>query len=885
MRLHILFLIIIFFQSSLNLSSSTLEPDAKTKAFKDLKQYYDEGILPPFEKAFKDVLLSKNDSIRYESAEYIYRLCIQSQEDEKNGRSEWKRTPFFYETWESKAHIFRQRLAAYFGDYANSVVFVKTGEWFVLYDHEEDNKREGLKFIRRIKCPETDTFLGLLISNPNLNEEITASAIEEIAYRKLLKYAPKIDSLQDHYRTRIREAVYANASSLNITKKEFEISKALTPWIKQQFEIINSLILDKVPEKAPFVSIQCDIPSTNNYKWRPQYIGWIIDESNTHYSLLDYSAQKVYIEKKYSKIRSTSLQQEAKKLLSTNGYDRPRRRDGEVRPHAGYEILPQYEMAAWSYNNNQIDQATSLILEGINSTPDDSSFSHLVVNLFGNLYYNELLFAFSQERDYMKSIAISKHLAKPEFERFRYRKEAKQLGEQLLNRSTDFNTLKLPTLSSWDSLKTILSRTEQIKYLIDRLKILNCIQDSQPGGISYRCTQYSIPIASLSKSIPALSNFPMRDIDQDLKGFEVINPYTELIKIKLTPGEITLIAPHLADPDYILAYSFHRDFSSQRLLFKVNWVVSDIILKSIGKEFVDLNVFDELDNDSKQIQIAKIIKWCDENSNKSETDLALNILENTNKWSEFEMAMNKCNGLKYSQATPILISRINDFQSYDWPSKSGQIAKNIFEIGSTDQNDKEKTEDLVTNNDLWVKLWSSLYLVKYDKQKLPDGLKALEVVLDSCDGTTWYPSAIETLINTHDHNALLIAEGILDKPGFKDKFDWDYYSEIIKRLFLSGSEKAFIFLKNGLNNTKPDPKFSWPNSNDILTCDRYIKVVNKWKNAELSKHLSVSEGKLKGKNLTEWLNKQFQLIKSGQVCDIELIKVNPPVSRIDAPGY
>ncbi|MBK7711366.1 MAG: hypothetical protein IPJ37_10755 [Bacteroidales bacterium] len=106
-----------------------------------------------------------------------------------------------------------------------------------------------MKFIRRIKCPETDTFLGLLISNPNLNEEITASAIEEIAYRKLLKYAPKIDSLQDHYRTRIREAVYANASSLNITKKEFEISKALTPWIKQQFEIINSLILDKVPEK------------------------------------------------------------------------------------------------------------------------------------------------------------------------------------------------------------------------------------------------------------------------------------------------------------------------------------------------------------------------------------------------------------------------------------------------------------------------------------------------------------------------------------------------------------------------------------------------------------------------------------------------------------
>lgn len=886
MKFQKLFLLILLFQSSLGTCSCSpsLDTNAKTKAFKDLGQYYENGIMPPFEKAFSD-MKSSDDSIRNFSAEYIYALCVQSQEDEKNGRSEWSRTPFFYETWESKAHLFRQRLATYFGENANSIELIKTAKWLILNDQEKDNRVEGFNVIRRIKCPETDAFLGLLISNPNLNEEITVSVIEEIANRKLLQYAPKIDALQYHYRSKIRETVYANASKLNISKKKFDLTKGLTPWIERQFELINILILDKVPDKASFVSIHCNIPTSNNYNWKPEYIGWIIDKSDTSYTLLDYSAQKINIEKKYANIGPVSLKEESTKLLKNDFIDL-RRRGGEVRPHFGYEIIPLYTMADWCYNNNLKNEALTLIFDLINNTPDDSTFTFQVVNLFGSLYYNELLYTFSQERDYKKAISVSNHLAKPEFDGFRYKSEAVQLGEQLKNRSTDFQTLKLPNETCWDSLKTKFSRTEQIKYLVDRLRLLNCIQNSQPGGISYSSTQYSVPIASFSKAIPALSNFPMRNQADELKNFEVINPYVELLKMELSPTDIKIIAPYLADPDYILAYSFHRDFMSQRVLYKVSWVVSDIFLNSVGKEFLDLRVFETFDSDSKQKEIAKIIKWCDENSNKTPAELALNILEGTKNWDEFEMAMNKCVRLKDAKATPILISRLNDFQSQNWPSYCGQIARSIFEIGSTEEDDKEKTENLGTNNDLGVKLWSSLYLIKYEKQKLPEGLKTLKIVLDSCDGTSWYPDAIETLINTNDKKAFLLAEGILDKPRFKDMFDWDYYSEIIKRLFLAGSDKALTFLKNGLTNTSPDPKYMSSSSYEILICDRYIEIVNKWKNGEISDHsLSIAERKLTGKNLAEWLEKQFKLIKSGQTSDIKPRKVNPPVSRIDAPVY
>lgn len=450
MKISRSFLVIILFHLSNTVCFPALQSDAKIKAFQDLGLYYEKGIKPPFEEAFND-MRSSIDSIRNFSAEYIYALCVQSQEDESNGRSEWSRTPFFYETWESKAHIFRQRLATYFGENTNNIELIKTAKWLILNDHEKDNKIEGFKAISRIKCSETDAFLGFLISNPNLDEKLTVSAIEEISNRGLLQYAPKIDSLQNHYRGKIREAVYSNSSKLNIPRKKFELTKASTPWVEHQFEVINSLIIDKVPEKAAFVTIHCKIPSPNNYVWEPEYKGWIIDENDTLIKLLDYSAQEIYIKKKSANIRPASLKEESSKLLDKSFFNG--RRGGEVRPHFGYEIMPLYAMAAWCYNNNIKDQALALIFDLIDNTPDDSTFSMQVVNLFGSLYYNELLYTFSQERDYKKSILISNHLHNPEFEGFRYRKEGILLGEQLIARTTDFKTLTLPNEITWDSLK------------------------------------------------------------------------------------------------------------------------------------------------------------------------------------------------------------------------------------------------------------------------------------------------------------------------------------------------------------------------------------------------------------------------------------------------
>jgi len=851
-------------------------------AFYDLEKYYRNGIVPPYKIALEN-LNSVNDSIRQNSAMYIYALCTLSLADEKNGRSEWYRLPYFNETWGSKAQKIREHIAYDFGETARSVESIKIAKWFVQNDYIKDDHLAGIKVIRRIKCPDTDKLLSQLVSNPNSYEYITTNAIEEIAERNLIGLSKKIDSLQNHYRLKIRTAASSCAKKFNLPHKDFNINQAVTPWIVLQYKTINNLILDQVPEKALFVTVLCEIPYAGDNKWTAEYTGWIIAEDSTFYTILDYSSQKIKIEKKISSMRPVTLKDATEKLMNFENSLKSMHRFGVIRLHAGYEILPYFTMASWCFNNNLKDEAATLIFEVINRTSGDSTFAHMERDVFGHLYFNELLYAFSKERNYQKAITFSDHLSKKVFSDYKYRRTAIRLGEQLRNRNNDFITLTLPSQKAWDSLKFTMIRNEQIDYLLKRLKLLNCIQESQPGGISYKSTQYSIPSVSLSKSMQVLDNFPMYNNEID---YEVINPYNELLKIELKVDDIMRVAPYLANSDYILAYSFFRDFQPQRILYKVNWVVADIILNSVGKDFTDMNSFDLLNDSLKQDEIAKIIEWCRENRERTGKEITINILESTYKWSEFEMAMEKCFDKKF-HIIPVLAKRINDFNDNRWISRSEVIAETIFGMGLIDSSDIEIVHKLLNDTNSSVRFWSSLYLIKFSCKHYSESFKILQTVLDKCDGITLYPQAIETLLQMKNNETFAMAEGILDKPLFKERIEWDFYGEIIKKLFLAVSDKAFLFLKNGLNNTKLDKELSSVNGKAILYCDRYIKLVDKWKNNGKSEYagLSVGERKVFSKYLVKWLENQFYLLKTGKQSDIQSVNVPAPVFRIDAPGF
>ena len=82
---------------------------------------------------------------------------------------------------------------------------------------------------------------------------------------------------------------------------------------------------------------------------------------------------------------------------------------------------------------------------------------------------------------------------RPLFDGYEYQERAKALAEQLPKRQDDFKTLVLPTPAEWEKLKTTLDRPQQVRYMADRLRLLNCFQWGQPGGVNLRIRRPASP--------------------------------------------------------------------------------------------------------------------------------------------------------------------------------------------------------------------------------------------------------------------------------------------------------------------------------------------------------------------------------------------------------
>jgi hypothetical protein len=863
--------------------NQTITPVVKTiegrRAFDDLQKLYKDKTEPDFKSAF-DRLNSSNNETQKSAAAYIYALYVQTFDDEKNGRTSWEKMPFFNETWESPANNFRKRLTWYFADHANSPLLLTSAEWLIFNDYEIKHELEGIKFACKLKSPESNKILEKIIKKPEINNEVVAQAIIEAADRDLTYLNSDIEKLQNHYSSKIRNAVRDNASKLNLNIEKFDPQSAITPWLEEQFFKMYDMILDKVPPNAKFVKIETR-KKYDNEEYVYHYAGWLLDEDSLKYHLLDCSGQNYYITKEIADLKETTLEKVYTDAINNKGiWDNESFNDrSSVSMYEGQSYVQKFTIAAWCYNYGLKKEAASIILPVIDEAGNDSLFTLIMRDSFGHLYHIEMLIYFSNRLDYDKSLEYAEHLSKPLFEGYIYQKRAIELADQIRRRKSDFITFVLPNKNTWDSLTLKLNRKDQIIYLADRIRLLNCLQYSQPGDISYKDDQH----AKISDEQYKL----LYEKKLKYEEFKVINPYNEILKMNLSIGELKYLIPYITDENYIPSYSYWRNFHYARNLHKVNYVVADLIFKISHKDLADLNNFEKLDNSAKQKKVDSLIKWCDDNANIKNSDLILDILKTTKVWKEFQSAMNY--GLKDSVYTmiPILIKRLNDFPvKYEWPSPQGKIANVVFQLSSKDQ--LETARQWQSTTDQWVQLFSSLILLKFGDIEKLEGLKVLKSVLDSCDGTTWYPDALPVLIEIHKPETMELANGILIKRGFKDKFYWGYYSILLRKLVLAGSDKALKFMIDGLENTTKDEGWSAVNKNKILLhSENYAETASSWHidNYEYSMEYPVEKKIKLCKELSKWVQEQFNLIKEGKPHQIKTTfeKIVRPVESIDAP--
>ena len=174
----------------------------------------------------------------------------------------------------------------------------------------------------------------------------------------------------------------------------------------------------------------------------------------------------------------------------------------------------------------------------------------------GDAHGYRMLVAFAGDRDYKEALRLAR-LINERHPGSRYHNYAKRLAEQLPQRKDDFTKLKLPTPAEWSALKTKLTRAQQIDFLCERMRLLNCGPDGWGDPLDQ--TQFAEPIYA-SHSLQ--------------KGkTKVINPLTELVGpsnwsgeektrpkgMELTLKDIPHLSKHLR-PDWFMVTVFISHF-------------------------------------------------------------------------------------------------------------------------------------------------------------------------------------------------------------------------------------------------------------------------------------------------------------------------------------
>src|SRR5262249_47590036 len=157
-----------------------------------------------------------------------------------------------------------------------------------------------------------------------------------------------------------------------------------------------------------------------------------------------------------------------------------------------------------------------VLLPALDTLLLDEHLVELARDRLGDAYGHQMLAAFADTRDYDAALKVARHITE-HLSHTRFHSEAARFLDELPRRRDDFKEFRLPTAEEWTAEKRRLSRPEQIDYLCRRLRLLNCYQHSQPGGISYRDRQYAEPQAAGGPKT------------------EVINPYVELLGSRRAP--------------------------------------------------------------------------------------------------------------------------------------------------------------------------------------------------------------------------------------------------------------------------------------------------------------------------------------------------------------
>lgn len=865
------------------------------RAFSDLATYYrDHQKSPSVDRILRD-LESTDQAVRASSGKYLLALLAQSHADETNGRGNWERNglPAWGSSPNSDARAFRESLAEEIARGTTAAESLDAAVWLLNEDKLPDNQKRGVTLLCRIKSDRVNDVLKELLRAPHPNQATVVAVLDQVAERKLVELAPEVRRLAAHYRPAVRTAARTTAKTLAIGDlPDYQPDDAITPRIDRLLKDIATMVEGGLPAEAKWgkftVTFEPEQPGG-----KPVVLtrhGWLLSEKGDTLRILNWFGSRNTLPKSRTVVEISTPAATAetllniRKQLSADGFGKAQDPlspmgsfSGQFEPE--FIKLPEGLVAAWLYERGDKRLAAKLLLPRIEAAEDDRWIGWTIRDMLGHLYHQEMLDAFAEDRDYERTIQLANHLSKAVFDGYPYQSRAKRLAVQLPQRADDFKSFRLPKPAEWRQLKAKLDRAQQIQYLAARLRLLNCFQWCQPGGVDYNDPQTEKPglDAVADQMLPQWSNPFVKHPS------EVVNPFTELCEMNIQVAELPTLAPFLADDNFMPTYSYWRSFHPGRTLHQVNWAVARLINRVAKHDLAQLDKFVSLDEQGRQRHIASILEWCRQNAKMSEKELLLRALTEATDWYAFQRAANEAVEKRVSGALPIFVKRFADFDR-----RQNDIAELCYSLDSPDA--AVPARKWLSSHDEQLRFWAALILLQHGDRSKPEGLAELESILAKDTGNYWYPHAIAPLLASKNEKAVTLAYGILkkDKPCCSDI----YWSPIFERLFLAGRQEGLDYVLAFLESEKPYGSIIGNyDGKEVrrsqVEGDIAALVVTSWQTGgkTFNRLLPDDVRRSQRKELRDWLKKQHALIQAGKEPDMTLLPMNRRLAkpRFDAP--
>lgn len=871
------------------------------RVFADLAAYYsacdarkhEPDLIPYKEMATR--LSSKELADRKEAGEYLYALCLQTEADDRNGRTP---RPHGMKLG-GGPNYYGAELRGWMANAISDATFDGNGKeafevarW--LYKHETwpAHREDGVHALTRIRTPDADKLFVEMIQKSEGHFGILTAALQQAAERNLVVTTNLVRPLCRHYNPDVRDAALALATKLGLKDvarydPRTDLGERIELWLKT----VLTVLPDKVPagskwSRFTIPNVGYDFADSEEPK-TVEVCGWLVGENDGVFQVIDWMGQPQSWSRKEAQLRPDSLSEFSQRMVkireafnASEGFEAKEKlqeslgiRVFMMSSHSRWEgSIPEVLVAAWSLERGDRETCARLMIPLMADVSDERLFlDHLRDELAVEI--DERMLAAFTARDFDEALRIAKLLAKPWFDGFAHQDRAKGLAGTLPRRSEDFKQLSLVPPQTWAKLKKEYSRQQQIEYLAKRLRLIHATQGGIPGGIQYSDTQYLVEEAAKGEKKRMDPAVPLEDK-------EAINPYSELLRLNLTGAEMLTLVPYLESPDYILAFDLYRFIPNNPYqVHKVSWVVASLFNTISQEDLVDSEVLEGQEAIPRKQHLDEIRKWCSEHAAVTHSDHLAKAVTDAKEWQDARSAFWELLELDENRAIKLIVSRCDSEAT-----RKPELAKLLCLLDRKEY--LPRAREWIQDKDKETRFWGALWTLKHADPKNPQGL---EIVLERLaaaieghgnqgggdpfvsDPASLVEGAVEALVTFDDPR---VRKFFSTYCGSKPYRDFHPSSETLQRLFLAGYESAHDRLLYHLGDNTPEYKGSKRPSSDA-----WLWWLSNWRYKNPPDFLYNLPDEKRAEayaDLKLWLGVQFRLIKDGKPTDIIKDKLNLP---------